>query len=63
MKHLNESWEQWKDENGIFHSKPTKRSEIYEKYMERAAELAKQGDANVRRAVTAIAEHYFSIWD
>lgn len=64
MKYLENDWEPMiEDENGMIHHKVTERPEICEKYMTRANELAKQGNDNVRRAVTAIAEHFFEIWD
>ena len=64
MKHIMDNWKPMVvDENGFYHQTPRERTELENKYFARAKELAERGDANVRRAVTAIAEHFFDIWD
>lgn len=60
---LHNSWERWKDEDGLYHSTHKDLSDITKKYLERSTELAKQGDANVRRALSLMGEHFMEIWD
>ena len=63
MKHIMDNWQPWKaDENGIYHT-PFLRSEIDEKYFERSKELSKQGEDNIRRALSLMGEHFYDIWD
>lgn len=50
------------DENGMYHM-TTNNSEIREKFFQRSKELAEQGKDNVRRALTAISEHFYDLWD
>ena len=64
MKHIMDDWKPMiPDENGIYHHTPKEPSEIHKKFMERSKELAKEGEDNVRRALTLIGEHFYSIWD
>lgn len=63
-KYLMESWEPAKiDKDGMLHFPVSPHSEIYEKYMTRAMELHDQGQDNVRRAMTLMAEHFSCLWD
>ena len=64
MDKLMDKWEPWKpDENGMYHAPAPQRTELDDKYFARADELAKQGEANVRRAMTLLGEHLFELWD
>ena len=63
QNHLMDKWQPWKaDENGIYHT-PFLRSEIDEKYFERAKELEEQGSRNVRIALSRMGEHFYDLWD
>lgn len=57
------SVEKWKDDDGNIHSLHNTQPEISKKYHARAQELYKQGEANVRRAMTALGEHLYDVWD
>ena len=57
MKHLMDNWVPFKE--GV----KRKPSELFDKYMARAKELNEQGEKNVRRAISAIAEHFRCLWD
>ena len=64
MKHLMDDWKPMiPDEDGVYHHTPKEPSEIYKQYMKRSQELAKEGEDNIRRALTLIGEHFYSIWD
>ena len=64
MKHIMDGWRPMiVDENGIYHHTPQEPSEIRKKFMERSKELAKEGEDNVRRALTLIGEYFYDIWD
>ena len=64
MEDLKNKWSpSFKDADGNVHRAPPLRTELDDKYFARATELSKQGELNVRRAVSSIAEHYFDIWD
>ena len=63
-KHLMESWKPANiDKDDMLHFPVSPHSEIYEKYMTRAMELRDQGEDNVRRAMTLMAEHFSCLWD
>ena len=73
MAHLIETAdEEWQDEHNEYHEEYMKHimenwnkepSEIHKQYMKRSQELAKEGEDNIRRALTLIGEHFYSIWD
>ena len=64
IEHLMDKWEPWKpDENGVYHAPAPKYTELDNKYFARANELGEQGDANVRRAMALLGEHFGSLWD
>ena len=64
IKELSKKWQPWKpDENGMYHVPTPKRTELDDKYFARSKELAEQGEANVRRAMYLLGEHFFNIWD
>lgn len=64
MSKLVDKWQPWEpDENGMYHTPAPKRTELDDKYFARMAELDKQGEANVRRAMALLGEHLYSIWD
>lgn len=65
MEHIMDNWEPIvTDENGVCHHQTTKEPpEIHKQYMKRSQELAKEGEDNVRRALTLIGEHFHNLWD
>lgn len=64
IRQLDTKWEPaFTDEHGFIHHKPKERSELENKYFARHKELSDQGEKNVRRALSMIAEHFYSLWD
>lgn len=73
MAHLIETADEaWQDEHNEYYEEYMKHimgnlnkepSEIYKNYMNRSKELAKEGEDNIRRALTFIGEHFHNIWD
>lgn len=62
--YLNESFERPKlGEDGMWHHIPKEPTELSKKCRARTEELYKQGDRNVRFALSQIAEHFYNIWD
>lgn len=60
--------EDWQDEHNEYYEEYIKNitkapNELRDLYWERAKELAKQGEDNVRRAMTMLGEHFYNIWD
>ena len=65
---LDSGREDWQDEHNEYYEEYIKNitkapNELRDLYWERAKELQKQGEDNVRRAMTLLGEHFFSIWD
>ena len=64
MKQIIRDWKPWEqDKDGFYHLPPSEESELRKNYVARAEELSKQGEANIRRALTAIGEHFYNMWD
>ena len=64
IKELSKKWQPWvADEDGMYHVPAPKRTELDDKFFARSKELAEQGDANVRRAMGMLGEHFFNVWD
>lgn len=59
------STEEWQDEHNEYYEEYTNSwdKELRIKYMQRADELAKQGNRNIRYAFGQIAEHFYNLWD
>lgn len=53
----------WEDDNEYIHCMTREKTEIDKKYWDRAHELSKQGEDNVRRAMSMMGEHFFCLWD
>jgi len=61
MKELMGRWKPWTEyQNGKCLYEP---SDLHKKHTARANELAKQGENNIRRALTSIGEHFHNLWD
>lgn len=64
MARLMDKWKKpTEDNNGLLHARTPEKTELDNKYWNRANELAQQGEDNVRRALTCISEHFYDIWD
>lgn len=60
--------EDWQDEHNEYYEEyidniATAPNELRDLYLERAKELGKQGEDNVRRAMTLLGEHFYNLWD
>lgn len=64
MKEIMSNWKPARiDEDGTVHHITNQPSELHKKYFARSQELAEQGEANVRRVMCALGEHFYDIWD
>ena len=60
--------EDWQDKHNEYYEEyidniATASDELRNLYWERSKELAKQGEDNVRRAMTMLGEHFYNLWD
>jgi hypothetical protein len=59
-----DEWKPWKpDENGMYHASTPEHTELNKKYFARMKELSEQGEANVRRVMSLLGEHFYKLWD
>ena len=59
------STEDWQDEHNEYYEEYTNSwdEELRIKYMQRAEELAKQGDRNIRYAFENLGKYFYNLWD
>lgn len=61
--------EEWQDDHNEYHDEYMKHiledtsDELHKNYIARSRELFEQGEANVKRALSLLAEHYYDLWD
>lgn len=53
----------FKDKDGKLFRAPRLHTDIDKKYISRAAQLAKQGEDNVRRAFEGLSQFFYDLWD